>query len=118
MTNLTLIQVTSERLPSGVWQSYNYIDVYRTQDGRAYFEFGFMRLGNHIQVDILDMPEYGYRDTSLHATHRLQNGNGTYYICFGDASIISDMSMAKKWAGKWAELTWRYITSGTPFPNN
>ncbi|MBK8370360.1 MAG: hypothetical protein IPL20_03080 [Saprospiraceae bacterium] len=94
-----------ELLPKGSWRSYISIDEYRTKDGRAYFEYGFARVGNHIQIDILKMPDYGYRDSDQHVTHRLRNPNGVYYICFGDASIIQNLNTAKTWAAQWSELT-------------
>lgn len=107
-----------EEVPSGGWRSYIKTDVYRTRDGRAYFEFGFAQVGSNVEIDILDMPGYGGRDDGLHSTHRLKSERGGYKICFGNPSISNDMYNAKKWAAQWAEHTWKYILSGRQFPNS
>lgn len=107
-----------EEVPKGGWRTYIKSDVYRTQDGRAYFEFGFAQVGSNVEIDILDMPGYGGRDENVHITHRLKSERGGYKICFGEPSISSDMHSAKKWAAQWAEHTWKYITTGKQFPNS
>ena len=107
-----------EEVPAGGWRNYIKTDVYRTQDGRAYFEFGFAQVGSNVEIDILDTPGYGSRDENVHITHRLKSERGGYKICFGEPSISSDMHSAKKWAGQWAEHTWKYITTGKQFPNS
>lgn len=108
----------SEEIPSGKWLAHVAKDVYRTKDGRAYFEFGFAQVGSRVEIDILDSPSYGGRADDVHTTHRLKSERGGYKICFGDPSVSHDISSAKKWAAMWAELTWKYITSGQTFPNN
>lgn len=108
----------SEQIPSGKWLAHVAKDVYRTKDGRAYFEFGFAQVGSRVEIDILDSPSYGGRTEDVHTTHRLKSERGGYKICFGDPSISNDISSAKKWAAMWAELTWKYITTGQTFPNN
>lgn len=107
-----------EEVPKGGWRTYIKIDVYRTEDGRAYFEFGFAQIGSNVEIDILDMPGYGGRDENVHTTHRLKSERGGHKICFGEPSISSDMHFAKKWAAQWAEHTWKYITTGKQFPNS
>ncbi len=106
-----------EEIPKGGWRAYAQTDVYRTNDGSAYFRFGFARVGNRVEIDILDMPSYGGRASDQHSTHRLKSERGGYKVCFGDPSVSDSISSAKNWAKQWAEHTWKYITTGTPFPN-
>jgi hypothetical protein len=107
----------ADEIPAGGWRSRIKTDVYRTEDGAAFFEFGFEQIGNIVEIDILDMPSYGSRDDGLHSTHRLPSDRGCYKICFGDPTISSDMYAAKKWAKQWSEQTWDYIRTGKAFPN-
>lgn len=106
-----------EEIPKGGWRSYAKTDTYRTEDGRAYFEFGFAQVGSRVEIDIIDSPGYGSRSDSVHTTHRLKSERGGYKICFGDPAVSSDLASAKKWAKEWAECTWKYITTGREFPN-
>ena len=97
-------------------------DVYRAKDGSAYFEFRFVWVsklfGGHYEIDIVSMPGYGGRSSGLHATHRLPSSRGGHKICFGNNSQVNTLSKAKKWAGVWAEHTWKYILYGISFPNS
>ncbi|WP_319591936.1 hypothetical protein [uncultured Draconibacterium sp.] len=109
-----------EEIPPGGWRvpiSYWQSDTYRTLDGCAFFDFGFFDTGNHIEIDIVSMPGYGNRDSSLHSTHRLPSDRDGYKICFGDESVV-EKSNARYWAAAWAELSWNYIKTGEEFPNN
>lgn len=103
-------------LPTGCFRAHKQ-DAYRTQDGRAVFEFQFVSRGNHYEIDILSQPDYGGRESDLHNTHRLPSDRGGYRICFGDPQVVANLPSAYKWAAMWAEHTWKYIHHGTPFPN-
>ena len=95
-------------------------DTYRTRDGRAYFKFRFVPQGfffTHWEIDILAMPSYGGRSEGLHETHRLPSDRSDcrYRVCIGDESSVSSLSDARRWAGSWAEETWKYIQWGERF---
>lgn len=90
-------------------------DVYRTNDGNAYFEFEFVKVGSKYQVDIVSQPSYGSRDSDLHLTHRLPSDRGGHRVCFADDDAVTSIGRAQKWVEAWAESTWRYINSGTNF---
>lgn len=92
-------------------------DVYRTKDGRYFFEFVFYWTGNYYDIDIFKMPSYGTRSEDAHKTHRLNSERGGYKICFGDPYMIDSLSEGRKWAGTWAECTMNYIKYGENFPN-
>lgn len=105
-----------EEIPAGGWRAV--VDTYRTKDGQDYYKFRFYPIGGYFEIDIIAMPAYGSRSADLHTTHRLPSERGDYKICFGNPHIINDLDTARKWAASWAELTSKYIKSGTPFPNS
>lgn len=90
-------------------------DVYRTNDGAAYFTFDFHNVNGVVEIDIIDAPSYGRRSNDLHSTHRLYSSRGGYRICFADPRVASNMERAKAFASTWAERTWRYIQTGRGF---
>ncbi|MDV3000927.1 MAG: hypothetical protein N5P05_002533 [Chroococcopsis gigantea SAG 12.99] len=94
-------------------------DVYRTRDGNGYFTFRFHAVNNRYEIDIVSIPggdysQYG-RSGELHLTHRHHSSRGGHRICIGDDSFITDLDTARKWAGLWAEETWKYLTRGELF---
>ena len=92
-------------------------DVYRTRDGQAFFKFRFHDAGNCYHAYILEMPSYGNRSRNLHTTHRYETNSG-YRICLkNEEDLMYSLSAARKWAGNWAEYTWRYIKTGKEFDN-
>lgn len=107
-----------EAIPPGAWKVSPLRDQnYRTRDGLGHFTFAFYPTGEAVEIDILDMPSYRNRSEDLHDTHRIPSERGGFRICFGNPSIVCDEQTARKWARQWAELTWRYIRTGLPFPN-
>jgi hypothetical protein len=87
---------------------------YRTRDGRADYSFEFAQLGDGTwRPYILGGPAYGTRDTSLHATHRLRDGGGRYYICWTHA--LRSEQEARQVAALWADKTQEYIRTGRRF---
>jgi hypothetical protein len=110
-------------VPKGGWRQWfpPFKDVYRTIDGRHFFEFEFHSTnGGSIEIDIIQMPSYPskYND-DLHNTHRLSSNHGNgFRVCFGDSSETSTVEKAKSWAGVWAEHTINLIENGIKFPNN
>ena len=116
-TALPTLRQHTEDLPAGGFRSTKQ-DTYRTKDGRAEFQFRFVPQGNHFEIDILKQPRYGLRKSDLHNTHRLPSDRGGHRICLGDPSAAGDLNAAYKWAAMWAEHTWKYIATGTPFPND
>jgi hypothetical protein len=102
-----------EEIPPGGWRAVE--DVYRTRDGRAHFTFQFHEVGGHYEVDIVDMPSYGGRDSSLHNTHRLPSDRGGYKVCIGGESSVRSLEQARRWAKSWSEETWKYIKHGEQF---
>ena len=86
---------------------------YRCLDGRSDFGFEFVWLGeNGWRVYILDGPDYGTRDASLHTTHRLTDERG-YYVCWSEA--LTNEAQARHVAAAWSEGTCRYIEFGERF---
>ena len=92
-------------------------DEYRTRDGRASFAFRFVRVSSYFEIEIVDMPCYGARNTGCHETHRVDgcSGSGLMKICFADESYIDTLETAREYAVAWAENTWQYILTGERF---
>lgn len=88
--------------------------MYRTRDGCADYRFGFARLTDGTwRVYIMRRPNYGSRDTSLHATHRLRDINGHYYVCW--TNPLQSNAEALQVAALWADNTQEYIRTGRRF---
>jgi hypothetical protein len=86
---------------------------YRTLDGTKDYAFSFEATSDGtIRAYIESQPDYGERDRSLHATHRLQGG-GRYYICWEPLPRTEEDARAV--AARWGECTERYIKDGTRF---
>ncbi len=85
---------------------------YRTKDGRAYYKFKYIAVSNYYEIDILEMPSYGWRNSSFHVTHRLNSSRGGYKICFNRGREPRDITTAKNYSKAWAELTHKYIQTG------
>lgn len=100
-----------EKIPPGGWRT---VDTYRSKDGRAYFRFRFVNVGDHFQIDILDQPSYGGRSAGGHGTHRIESPRGGARICFADEAILRSEGDCYKWSQQWAEQTWEYIKTGKP----
>lgn len=101
----------------GTSPATSFTDTYRTECGNYFFTFRFQQVGDHYEIDIVEMPSYGAQDTDPHRIHRISSSRGGYRICFGDESVVSSPAEARKWAKAWAELTMNYIRSGIHFPN-
>ena len=81
--------------------------VYRTKDGTAYYKFGYVQVGNHFVIDILEQPSYNGRDESTHVSHRVGKK-----ICINPSYAPKTIEKAKDISADWAELTHIYITRG------
>ena len=103
----------AQSIPSGGWRSVN--DVYRTEDGKHFYEFEFHDVGSHYEIDIISTPSYGGRDTDGHSKHVLPSDRGGERICFADDSDVRSLSDARKYAEGWAESTSDYINDGKRF---
>ena len=92
-------------------------DTYRTRDGRAFFLFRFIWVSPYFEIEIVEMPCYGARNTCAHETHRLDGNSGSGFkkICFGDESAVDTLETAREYAVAWAENTWQYILTGARF---
>ncbi len=90
-------------------------DVYRTNDGKAYFEFDFVKVGSRYEVDIKKHPSYNGRSTGQHETHRLNSSRGGYKVCFANESTVTSLDKARTWVEAWSEGTWSYIKTGKRF---
>lgn len=86
---------------------------YRTKDGKADYGFSIERqtTGSYI-IYIVSQPNYGSRDTSMHATHRLGGGDRRY-VCW--AGTLNTEEEARQVAALWADSTQEYIRSGRRF---
>jgi hypothetical protein len=86
---------------------------YRTKDGLADYEFSFERQWNgEWRAYIVSQPSYRGRDTSLHATHRLRDGNRNY-VCW--TKPLWSQQDLKQVVAIWADSTQQYIRDGTRF---
>lgn len=84
---------------------------YRTKDGLADYGFSFERQSDGSwRAYIVSMPSYGWRDTSLHITHRLRDSDDRYYVCWSQP--LRSEADARKVAALWADLTQEYIKTG------
>jgi hypothetical protein len=94
------------------------IEIYTTKAGMK-FKFGFeereVNQEKHFTVLILEQPGYAGRDDSLHATHRIREGDNCLIDWPGPAPTLDD---AKIVAACWSDLTERYIAHGKPFSEN
>ncbi len=86
---------------------------YRTKDGRADYGFSIERQPDgSYRAYIVSHPSYGRRDTSLHVTHRLQDGS-RYYVCW--TNRLETEQQARQVAALWADATQEYIKHGRRF---
>ena len=94
------------------------IDTYTTNAGMK-FKFGFeerkVNQEKRFIVLILDQPDFAGRDDSLHATHRIREGDHWLIDWPGPVPTLDD---AKIVAACWSDLTERYIIHGLPFSEN
>ena len=90
-------------------------DQYRTRDGRVTFLFRFVRVSSYFEIEIVEMPCYGARNSGCHETHRVDGSSGLMKICFADESYIDTLETAREYAVAWAENTWQYILTGERF---
>ena len=89
-------------------------DIYRTNDGRYYFEFIFKDNGDCFHVYIRSQPSYGARSSDGHSTHRYEADyeGCKKRICFADESQVRTLNSARKYAEAWSECTAKYINTG------
>lgn len=86
---------------------------YRTKNGRKSYAFDIRDCGGAgYRVYILEEPDYGSRDSSAHATHRLQDEHGRY-VCWTDR--LETVAAAREVAALWADMTEDYILHGRTF---
>ena len=85
---------------------------YKTKDGNALYKFNYVDIGGKFEIDILDQPSYGSRDTSAHKTHRLPSSRNGQKICISAGSEPTTLDGAKNISMQWAELTHTYIKTG------
>lgn len=89
---------------------------YTTGDRSLCVDFVFMDCGPVIgwRIYIISRIDYGSRDASSHASHRLHAPRETYpYICW--AGRISTLEEAKAIASLWSDATALYIRNGGSF---
>lgn len=96
--------------------------IYKTKDGRAYFIFRIVNIGSYInryEIDILSQPSYLFHNESWGVTHRLPSSRPDcqYKICVRYGFEPKSEDQAKRLAADWAELTWRFIKTGTTIDN-
>ena len=82
---------------------------YRTSDGLADYVFDFAQIAGGWRGYIVSQPDYGTRQTSMAATHRLF-ASGRHYICWDRP--LQTLDNAKGVAALWADATQEYIRSG------
>ncbi len=81
-----------------------------TSRGRTY-EFSFARQSNgNIRIYILRQPSYGSRDTDPRKIHRLEEDNGSAFIC--RTGSVRTEKAALDVAKGWAVRTDYYIDTG------
>ncbi len=104
-----------EEIPPGGWRTYLFIGDYRTQDAQATFSFGFARIGEHVEIDILDMPSYGNNENDLQNTNCIPSERGGYKIALSNENVPKGLNAAQRQAEQWAELTWQQMNEGIVF---
>jgi hypothetical protein len=91
-------------------------DTYKTKL-ETKFRFGFElrdKSGEkNFVIIILDQPGYGERESNIHTTHRINEGDSHLVCWVGPVPTLED---AKIVAALWADFTERYIMTGQPFP--
>lgn len=91
-------------------------DIYKTKLGTK-FRFGFELREKDGEKNfvalILDQPSYGDRDSNIHITHRINEGDDHLVCWVGPVPTLED---AKIVAALWSDFTERYILTGEPFP--
>jgi len=78
------------------------------------FKFNYLFVGSSWRAYILRSPDYEYRSSDLHSTHRyIDSGKNLYYVCWTvNLTRLDDMiEISKLWARKTAE----YIDTGRTF---
>jgi len=82
-----------------------------------WFSFIIEDVGSFYYVHVYSQPSYGYRNSSLHLTHRLSSSylSCTYRICFNNNSDVFTLRRAKAYADRWAKYTVDYIKHGRLF---
>ena len=81
---------------------FNYKRVYDSQFGKYSWRAYIVRI-----------PSLRGRDSSLHITHRLTDGNGTYWVCWDSAvDTLNDMQIISRF---WADSIQEYIATGKRF---
>ena len=87
--------------------------LYRTRNGRADYRFRIERAGNAgYRIYILDQRDYGGRNSSQIATHRLRDSQGDY-VCWTQS--LETPEQARQVAAMWADKTEDYIRNGRTF---
>jgi len=103
---------TEESLKAGTLCASFSPATYRTKDGSAYYKFNYVDNDGKIEIDILEQPSYGSRETSAHKTHRLPSARSGQKICISAGSEPTTLEGAKNISMQWAELTHIYIKTG------
>jgi hypothetical protein len=85
---------------------------YRTQDGRSYYKFRYVKVGSHYEIDIISQPTYSNRNSSQHTAHWLPSSRGGRMICVSRGKEPRTLDGAKSLSTGWAELTNTYIKTG------
>lgn len=78
--------------------------MYRTMDGSAYFEFRFVNIGTHYEVDVISMPNIVPLTSKILAATRIpsERGGSQIYLEY-TATTYED---ARKYVSVWAEKVW------------
>lgn len=82
--------------------------VYRSKDGKSYFNFSFAREEDHIAVYCTAHPPLNGRDPNPRKTHLFETGK----ICFVEGREPRDQGRAEELAGQWAEYFLEYRRTG------
>jgi hypothetical protein len=87
--------------------------IYRSNDGKSFYKFRFVKIGENFEILILEQPSYQSRSQDLKSTCRLFSENG-YKI---DTSSINLKTLLKthEFAIKWSQRTDLYIKFGVEF---
>jgi hypothetical protein len=85
---------------------------YRTKDGLSYYKFQYHKVEDYYEIDILEQPSYGSRNSSMSVAHWLNSARGGKKICITSGKEPKSLEAAKNISMEWAELTNTYIKTG------
>ncbi|MBP6237609.1 MAG: hypothetical protein KA536_15775 [Saprospiraceae bacterium] len=86
--------------------------IYRTRDGLSHYHFQYLKVNNYFEIDIIQQPPYGIRNSNMSVAHWLNSVRGGKKICISLGKEPITLEAARNISMEWAELTNEYIKTG------